>query len=92
MWQIIASVKKKQKTIIIFLQSLESNPKAEKAVLDLAAPDLNTDEGMNLLFGKLDEVFQSEAVDGAYSTYSSFQRTDHMDMSDNQNMNIFNKE
>ena len=85
MWQIVTSVEKKQQAIIIFLESLEGNPKAEKAVSELTATDLNTDGGMNLLFEKLDKVFQSETVDEAYRTYSafiSFQRKDQMDMSE----------
>ena len=38
-----------------FLESLEGNPKAEKAVSDVTATDLNTDQEMNLLFEKLDK-------------------------------------
>ena len=32
MWQMVTSVEKNQQAIIIFLESLEGNPKAEKAV------------------------------------------------------------
>ena len=51
---------------------------------DLTATDLNTDQGMNLLFEKLDKVFRKETIDEAYSTYSAFRsikRTDQMNMS-----------
>ena len=48
MWQIVTSVEKNQQAIIIFLEFLESNPKAEKAVSDITATDLNTEQGMNL--------------------------------------------
>ena len=85
MWQIVTSVEKNQQTIIIFLESLEGNPKAGKAVSDLTATDLNTDQGMNLLFEKLDKVFPSETIVEAYSMYSafiSFKRTGQMNMSD----------
>ena len=85
MWQIVTSVEENQQAIILLLESLEGNPKAEKAVSDLTATDLNTDQGMNLLFEKLDKVFQSETIDETYSTYSafvSFKRTDQMNMSD----------
>ena len=85
MWQIVTSAEKNQQAIIIFLDSLEGNPKAETALPDLTATDLNTDQGMKLLFEKLDKVFQSEAVDIAYSTYSAFiffKGTDQMSMSD----------
>ena len=57
MWQIVTSVEKNQQAIIIFLEFLESNPKAEKAVSDITATDLNTDQGMNLQFEKLDKAF-----------------------------------
>ena len=43
MWQIEASVEKNQQAIIIFLESLEGNLKAGKAVSDLTATDLNID-------------------------------------------------
>ena len=38
----------KNQQAIIFLEFLESSPKAEKAVSDITATDLNTDQGMNL--------------------------------------------
>ena len=85
MWQIVTTVEKNQQAIISFLEFLEGNPKAGKAVTDLTATDLNTDQGINLLFEKIDKVLQSEAIDEAYSTYSafiSFKRTDQMNMSD----------
>ena len=74
-----------QQAIIIFLESPEGIPKAEKAVSDLTATDLNTDQGMSFLYEKLDKVFQSETIDEAYRTYSafiSFKRTDQMNISD----------
>ena len=46
-------MEKNQQAIIIYRESLEGNPKVEKAVSDLIATDLNTDQGMNLLFEKL---------------------------------------
>ena len=69
MWQLVTSVEKNQQAIIIFLESLEGNTKAEKAVSDLTATELNTDQGKNLLFEKLDKVFQKETIDEAYITY-----------------------
>ena len=68
MWQIVTSVDKTQQAIIIFLESLEGNPKAEQLVSDLTATDLIADQGMNLLFEKFDKVFQSETVGHAYCT------------------------
>ena len=40
----ITSEEKKQKAIIIFLESLEDNSKAEKAVSYVTAIDLNADK------------------------------------------------
>ena len=65
-------MEKNQQAFFIFLESLEGNLKVEKAVSDLTATDLNTDQEMNLLFEKLDTAFQSETIDEAYSTYSAF--------------------
>ena len=48
MWQIVTSVEKNQQAIIIFLEFLESKQKKKKAVSDITATDLNTDQGMNL--------------------------------------------
>ena len=48
MWQLVTSVpKKKQAIIIISLDSLAGNIKAEKAVSDLTATELNNHEGVN---------------------------------------------
>ena len=44
MWQLVTSVTKKEQTIIILLDLLEGNAKAEKAVSDLTATELNNDE------------------------------------------------
>ena len=75
----------KNQQAIIFLESLEGNPKAEQAASGVTATDLKTDQGINLLFEKLDNVFQSETVGEAYSTYPafiSFKRTDQMNTID----------
>ena len=72
MWQLVTSVKKEEQAIIVLLESLDCNSKAEKAVSELTVNELNTSDGMNILFGKLDIVFQSETIDEAYNTYSKF--------------------
>ena len=56
-------MEKDKQSFIIFLESLEGNLKVEKAVSDLTATDLNTDQEMNLLFEKSDKAFQSETID-----------------------------
>ena len=58
MWQLVTSVPKKEQAIIILLDSIEGNAKAEKAVSDLTANELNNDEGFNILFAKLDLEIQ----------------------------------
>ena len=58
MWQLVTSVPKKEQAIIILLDSIEGNGKAEKAVSDLTANKLNNDEGFNILFAKLDLEIQ----------------------------------
>ena len=71
MWQLVASAPKKEQAIIILLDSLEGNAKAEKAVPDLTATELNNDEGITL-FVKLYLAFKNETVDEVHSTYSNF--------------------
>ena len=39
---------KEKQVVIICLEQLEGNPKAEKIVSDLTAVELNKDNGMNL--------------------------------------------
>ena len=85
MWQLVTSVLKNQQAIIVRLEALENNVKAEKAVDQITAAELNTDTGMNTLLNKLDKVFQSETIDEAYNTYScfiNFNRHDDTDMND----------
>ena len=72
MWQLDTSVPKKEQAIIILLDSLEGNAKAEKAVSDLTATELNNGEGINTLFTKPNLVLKDETVDEAYITYSNF--------------------
>ena len=84
MWQLVTSVPKNQQAIIVRLEALENNFKAEKAVDQIIAAELNTDTGMNIL-SKLDKVFQSETIDEAYNIYScfiNFNRHDDTDMND----------
>ena len=47
--QLVTFVLKKEQAIIILLDSLEENGKAEKAVSDLTATELNNDEGVNTM-------------------------------------------
>ena len=49
MWQLVTIVPKKEQVINILLDSLKGNTKAEKAISDLTATELNDDEGINII-------------------------------------------
>ena len=68
----VTSVPKKEQAIVVLLEALYENMKAEKAVSELAASNLNIDTGLKLLLDKLDLTFKADKVDDAYSTYSNF--------------------
>ena len=72
MWTLVCGVEKKEQGIIVLLQSLCNNKKAEKTVSNLTATELRNDNGLNLLLTKLDRAFQSEDIDDAYNTYLKF--------------------
>ena len=85
MWELVTNVPLNKCGIIVLLDSLEGNAKAEKAVVDLSASQLNNDGGLNVLFAKLDLVYKEEAVDEAYNVYSkfiNFSKSDEMNMTD----------
>ena len=85
MWKIVTSISKKEQGIIVLLESLEGNNRAEKAVSELTAAQLNIDTGLDVLLEKLDKVFVSDTVDEAYSTYSrfiKFHKTSDMSMTE----------
>lgn len=62
MWQLVSSVPKNEQAITVWLESLGSNVKVEKAIDQFTATDLNADDGMKTLLNKLHNVFQSEAL------------------------------
>ena len=70
MWKIVTSIPKEQQAIIVLLESLEGNAKAEKVESELTATDVNNENGMKLLIEKLDKVCGSEKVDEAHQAYS----------------------
>ena len=82
MWQLVASILKKEQAILIILASLDNNAKAEKAVSEFTAAELNTDKGMELLISKLDSIFQGEAIVEAYDTCSKFTNYSRQENSD----------
>ena len=85
MWKIVTTIDKKEQAIIVRLDSFDSHPKAEKAVSELTAAQLNVDYGMKVLEDKLDVVFKKEKIDESYDAYAkfiSFQKKDDMSMTD----------
>ena len=59
MWKLFCNVDVKEQGIIVFLQLLNGNKKAEKAVLNLTAEMLYNNNGLNILLENLDAIFQS---------------------------------
>ena len=72
MWELITSVPKKEQGIIVLLDALEGNAKADKAVADIKANELNVENGLKLITDKLDKIFLEETADEAYKVYSDF--------------------
>ena len=58
--------------IIVILDTLGGNAKAEKAVAGIKANEPNVESGLKLITDKLDKVFLEETVDEAYKVYSDF--------------------
>ena len=83
MWKLVCGIDKKEQGIIILLQSLNGNKKAEKAVGNLTAMLFNN--GLNIVLEKLDAIFQSEEIEDAcftYSNFSNFKRRQNMTIHD----------
>ena len=72
MSKIATSIPKEQQAIIVILELLEGNAKAEKAVSELTATDVDTESGVTILIKKLDKVFKSVKINEAYLTFSKF--------------------
>ena len=85
MWTLVTSVLKKEQATIVLMDLLGRHQKAEKAVADLTAEELDTDTGLKSLLEKLDATFQAEKVDDAYTTYVNFntyQKAPNISMND----------
>ena len=70
--QIITSFPKKEQGIVVLLDSLEGNAKAEKTVADMKAEEINNDDSIKVITDKLDQIFLKESADEAYKVYSNF--------------------
>ena len=46
MWTLVTNVPKKEQAIVVLFEALEGNQKAEKAVSDLTATQLNVDDDL----------------------------------------------
>ena len=69
MWTVISGVPQNEQGILVLLQSLMGNKEVEKAVSTLTTTDLHKETWLKILICKLDDVFQNEQAENAYSTY-----------------------
>ena len=65
-------MEKEEQGIVVLLDSLEGNRKAEKATANLIDTDLFCADSLQKLIEKLDSVLKSEKVDEAHEAYSKF--------------------
>ena len=72
MWTVICGVPQNEQGILLLLQSLTGNKRAEKAVSTLTTADVHKETGLKILWHKLDDGFQDEEEENAYSTYKKF--------------------
>lgn len=81
LWELVTDLDKKKRGLALAL-SLEG--KAREVAVDISSDDLNADDGVNKLVTALDNLFEKDKVDQAYSAYTvfdKFYRTDGMAMS-----------
>ena len=72
MRQIITSVLRKEQGIVVLLDLLEGNGKAEKAIADIRAEEVNNGDGIKVIIDMLDPILLEESVGEAYKVYSNF--------------------
>ena len=72
MWKIVCSIPQKEQGIIVLLQSIVDNKKAEKAASTLTADDLKRETRLDILIEELDNVFKDEIVEDTYGIYLKF--------------------
>ena len=68
----LCSIPPKEQGIIVLLQGIVDNKKAEKAVSTLTVHDLNRETGLDVLIEKFDDVFKDQVVKDTYSIYLKF--------------------
>ena len=72
MWRVVCGSAKKEQAIIVLLQSLNENKKAEKAGSKLTVTDLNVDDGLEKLLERLDSTFKLEKTQKSNNVYKDF--------------------
>lgn len=70
-WRLVTDLDKKKQALAI---TLSLSGRARESALEIAAHDLNTDTGMDVLLSKLDSVFLKEEKDRQYEAYTEFDR------------------
>ena len=73
--EIVCSIPPKERGVIVLLQGIADNKKAEKTVSTLTVRDLNRETELDLLIEKLDNAFNTsndEIVEDTYSIYLKF--------------------
>ena len=81
MWRTVCGSAKKEQAIIVLLQSLNENQKAEKAGSKLTVTDLNADDGLEKLLQKLDSTFKIRKTQESYNVckdFNAFQQLEDM--------------
>ena len=71
LWEMATSIEKKKRAPTVFL-TLEG--KAREAVLEMDLPTLNEDNGMTLMYEKLDTLFKEDTNQSAFIAYETFER------------------
>ena len=72
MWTVTCGVPQNEQGILVLLQSLTSNKKAEKAVSALITADLHIETGLKILIRKPDDAFQDEEAENALQYKQKF--------------------
>ena len=70
LWEMATNIEKKNQAPTVFL-TLED--KAKEAVLEMDPATLNTDNGMKLLYDKLDELYKGDENREAFFTFETFE-------------------
>ena len=70
-WEMATSVPEEKRAPVVFL-SLSG--KAQEAILELDPTELNTRNGMRVLYDKLDSIFKVDKAQAALTAYADFEK------------------